>query len=386
MSEVIKNQVIIPPIDAINKRRKELEATGIDIINLGQGIVDFSPPEEILQEVAKEPGLFDYTPDPGLFSLRSEVAKRLGPPCKTEEIVITSGANFAFLLAATTLFNPGDAIGIFSPYYFNHQMVLSSLRLECVEIEPNDSYEYDLDQLEKITEEKKLKAIVLVSPCNPSGKVFGKAELEKIAKVCVKNQIFLLMDEVYKDFVYEDGLADKIPFAHTLEGMGDLAINLGSFSKLYGMMGYRVGWLRMPLKFIDQVIKVQDMSVICACHFSQRVALKILQKNPKFTYDYLPILKDRREKVLDRLEKSGLFEIFPSGGALFIWFRPKNMDVSADQEVFNILEKKHVCIVSGAAFGKAWKSWFRFSFGRCNVDILLEGANRLIEYFSELDK
>ena len=376
----------MPCIVQLNRRRMALEAQGIPVLNAGQAIPDFLPPEAALKDwksAMELPQSHGYTADEGLASLRAAVARSL---CRDfgynavgeEEILITAGANHAFTILCTLLLEPGSAVGLLSPYFLNHQMAVKGSGGRVVEIAPDGDFNYAGDHVERAVEAHQLRAIAVVNPSNPTGKVFTGPELAGLMDLCKRHQIYFICDEVYRSFVYPP---QTMVSAGSLPGAGEETITFGSFSKEFGMTGWRVGWIRASRTLISQLVKVQDYSLICAPHASQLLALSALEQVPHWSRLHLENYHLRKRAVCRILEGSGIFQIYEGGGAFFVWFRPLAETVSLG-EVFQILEEKRVCLLPGSLFGEMWQCWYRLSFGNLDAKALCRATEAIVSYFS----
>lgn len=373
------------PVDGLNRERLRLEADGRDIINLGQAVPDFGPPPEAMLEFRESldgDALHGYTPDAGISELRAAIAASLGPkadgePVSAEEIIVTAGANHAFVVACASIINDGDAVGLLSPYFLNHVMTVQGLGGSPIELLPDESFCYDPSAVRRAIESNRLKALTIVNPSNPTGKLFGKEEVAGICNACRETGTWIFSDEVYRRFNYsETGHFSVL----SLPSIEENAIVIGSFSKEFGMTGWRVGWIRVPRNLVNHFLKVQDYSIICAPHPSQIVALNAMRKQPDWATSHIAEYNSRRQAVMNFFQGRNGFHVYDGMGAFFVWFRP-DADVDSQTEVLKIMRKTGVCLMPGSAFGKAWTSWFRISYGNVRTDRLVEGVRRVISYF-----
>ena len=201
-----------PLFDQINRRCREVRQQGRDLIDLGQAVPDFSPPNALQQAVTDalpEPRTHHYTADLGIPELRNAVAEHLQATfgvngIGAENIVITAGANHGFQTACICLIDTGDRVGLLSPYFVNHHMAIQGCGGVPVEIMPDEEFCYSKDTIRDAVRRHDLRAIVLVNPSNPTGKAYSKEELLDILEVCRECDLLLLSDEVYREFVYGD--------------------------------------------------------------------------------------------------------------------------------------------------------------------------------------
>jgi aspartate/methionine/tyrosine aminotransferase len=373
------------PVDSLNQERRRLESEGRNIINLGQAIPDFGPPLDVIlsfRESLKDDALHRYTPDSGLAELRAAVAASLGPkangePVSADEIIITAGANHAFMVACAALINDGDAVGLLSPYFLNHIMTVQGIGGRPIELLPDESFAYTPSDIERAIKDYGLKVLTIVNPSNPTGKSFSREEVAGICDACRKTGAWIFSDEVYRRFDYSPaGHTSVLSIPETEEN----AIVIGSFSKEFGMTGWRVGWIRVPRRLVSQFLKVQDYSIICASHPGQIVALNAMRTQPNWAASHLAEYNSRRQTLLHFFQVQNGFQVYGGQGAIFTWFRP-HMDINSQTEVLEIMKQTGVCVMPGSIFGKAWTSWFRISYGTADIDQLMESVRRIVSYF-----
>lgn len=386
------HQMIAAPVDRVNEERRRLESQGIPMLNLGQAVPDFPPPAAVGQKLLELAGDLDihrYTADPGLPELRAALAQMLRDryqvrDARPDEIIVTAGANHAFLLVAATLLEESEQFCLLSPYFLNHMMAVQGCGGRIIEILPDENFNYSMPRVEQAIAAEPVRALVIVNPCNPSGKVFNKEELTALLTLCKKYGKWLICDEVYNEFVYAPAKMFSIGSLR-LPGASAASITIGSFSKAFGMTGYRVGWLRAPEPLVSQLLKVQDYSIICPPHISQVLALTALTRAPGWPASHMDDLAGRKNELTAILKESGLFTIYEGDGTFFLWLRP-NVEVDSQKEIFRLMEKAGVCTLPGYLFGENWRGWFRISYGTQPKAKLREAAARIIQYFSPKKK
>ncbi len=381
------------PVDTINALRLSLEASGHEILNLGQAIPDLTPPVaaiEALHSRVSDRTTHAYTVDQGLPVLREELVVLLrnqfdAAACTVDRLIVTAGANHAFLIACMTLLEPGHNVGLLSPYFLNHQMIVRGCGGNAVELLlPSYVADVTIKMAEDLITRSKLRMIVIVNPSNPSGKVLSDISIKNLILACKRHNVFLVADEVYRMFVPEHSrFTSAAGFA--TDGDDDNIIVLGSFSKEFGMSGWRVGWLLCPSRLVKHLMKAQDLSIICAPHISQELALLSLRVAPVHARTKLKEYASRRKLVLTVLEQSGLFEIDTGEGAFFAWFRPLR-EVESEIACSNLMVQSGVCMMPGTLFGEAWRSWFRLSYGNTPIEQLDRGLRNIISYFNSANQ
>ena len=239
-----------------------------DAINLSQGFPDFDPPKEIMDRLASvaHQGPHQYSPTWGFQEYRaalcSKVSRCMGIPLNPDEnILATVGSTEAMMASLMALTNPGDKVAVFSPFFENYEA--QSLLLGCepvfVPLYPPDNH-FDPNELEDVFRTG-CKAMIVCNPSNPNGKVFRKDELEIIAELAVRYDVYIIMDEVYEHIVYA-------PFEHTymasLPGMWERTISCSSLSKTYSVTGWRLGYIAASKRIIDACKKTHDYLTVCA--------------------------------------------------------------------------------------------------------------------------
>ena len=356
-----------------------------DVASLAQGIVHWQPPPAALEAArhgATEPSSSSYGPARGLPDLVDALSRRLttfnGLPEGAYEPMVTAGANQAFGNVVLSCLDADDSAVLFAPYYFNHLMMLtaSGIPKENVIIGPRvaETMLPDLDWLEealfsasgkgKENQRKIPKLVVLVNPCNPTGVVLPKALLQRAADLTAKAGSWLVVDNTYDHFLY--GGAE-----HEMPCESPHIIHISSFSKAYGMAGWRVGWLasHRDSGLSASLLKVQDTVPICAPQLSQRVALAALEgpgAGAGWVAEKVKGLEGNRGVVkkalapLDALaaaeEENASSALGAARGAIYLWSRlPASLLKSGeltDSKIVEWLVKRHgVCLVPGSACG-----------------------------------
>ncbi|HUS14971.1 MAG TPA: pyridoxal phosphate-dependent aminotransferase, partial [Chloroflexia bacterium] len=300
-----------PIIEELAQLAAARRAAGQSVVNLGQGIADFPPPAVALEAARvalADPNTHRYSADAGLPILREAIARKwlrdTGAVIDPEhELIVTAGSNQAVALALLTCTDPGDTLLLPGPYYFNHEMTAHLVGLQVVEapLAPEDGFALHWDRLAPHLTSR-TRAVLLTTPSNPTGAVADPAALLQCAHELAARGITLIVDETYEYFVF--GTARHLSVAAD-PALRPHVLTLGSFSKTFGMAGWRVGYLLAPPPVIAQALKVQDTLVICAPVLSQRAVAAVLDS------DYYPWLAaglaemERRRAVL----RAGLAQI-----------------------------------------------------------------------------
>lgn len=351
-------------------------------ISLGQGIVSYGPPAEVLQAVQGFGGRLDdhrYGPVEGqpdlLAILRDKLTRENGLDLDGRRVMVTAGGNMAFLNAALALTDPGDEVILPVPYYFNHEMALTMIGCRTVAAPTDGNYQIDVDAM-RAAITTRTRAIVTVSPNNPTGAVYPEATLRAVNALCAEHGLVHVTDEVYEYFTYDTAAhyspgRDPASRAHT--------ISLYSLSKAYGFAGWRVGYMVVPEELFDAVNKIQDTNLICPPLVCQAAAAAALRVGRAYCAPRVADLDIVRREVHEALRGIGdLVEAPPTDGAFYVLLR-----VRAAMDSFaltrRLIERHKVAVVPGSAFGVTDACALRISFGALDRDTVAAGMSRLVE-------
>ena len=380
--------VVMPPIDALNTRMSELLAEGRDVTSLGQSVPYFGPPPEMLDAVSEAlrsmPRMHVYGPDAGIPELREALSDKLArfngvTADAGSQIMITPGSNQAFMVTMLTMLNPGDEVAITAPYYFNHHMAIELAGGRVVEIplSEEDGFQLHLSDIEPVITDR-TRAVVVTSPNNPTGTVYDPCEIERIARFTAERGIYLISDEAYETFCF-DGTARFSP--GSISDVAHNVITLGSFSKTFGMTGWRVGYIVGDPEFCRQAVKVQDATAICAAIVTQVAATAALEVFDSFTRSHIQELEERRRLLAETIDAIPALNWERTSGALFAFVRSDYQP--AERELsWDILERSGVLTVPGSAFGPRWSNYLRISYGSSPLDRFESALERLRGYFT----
>jgi len=349
-----------------------------DYSKLSQGVVFWKPPKEAIQMATdalnegKE--IHGYGMDEGNSILRQALKEKLKIEngLSNSEVMVTCGANQAFANLVVSLSDHDDAVIMFPPYYFNHlmavQMTGGSLSVELGACDHNTmlpDVSWLEDRLGDMERKKKVSMVVLSSPCNPTGVVIPKDILQRISDACEKAGVWLVMDNTYEYFVY-DGLSHT-----TLEGPH--IINIFSFSKAYGMMGWRIGYIAYPPTLRDSLLKAQDTIPICPTQISERVAIGALKAGRKWVEEKLPVVCKNRDLIRRSLEP---LKVVGGQGAIYLLAKLPEKYMNSDVEVVKWLANRHkVALIPGSSCGMP--GWVRVAYANMLDEDIQIAAKRL---------
>jgi len=371
-----------PPIAIVTALAAQMRSEGADLIDLGQAILGLPPPRAAMDGVRAfldEPGPHPYSPDPGLPELRDAIAQMLRSHKHIAHatdggVMVTCGANQAFANALLTVTQPGDEIITFDPGYFDHGYTIRMAG--CTEVPvplaiEGNRYAFDLDAVVAAMTNK-TRAVVLVSPGNPTGAVAPRAFVEQLCDVCRTRGVWLLSDETY-DFLTFDPAVHTSPAAVADD---DRIVVIGTFSKIFGMAGWRIGYFHGSARLMEEAFKVQDALVVCAPVASQRAVLSALSEMDAYLLETRAELRARRDALLDSLDGwSAARPTIPAGATFLLARLTDNVDDVAFCQ--RILRDTGVVTVPGSAFGKQGRGTVRLSFGNQPVERIREAGARL---------
>ena len=359
-----------------------------DVISFAWGIPPFRTAEfvrkQICQQLLDDPNIGKYSPMAGLPQLKKAVAEKLKKQKKVnldaeEETLITCGTMEAIRISLEAIINPGDEVLLFSPTFSSHheQIILSGGVPIYVPLIEQQNWQIDFNDLDKsIT--KKTKAILITSPNNPTGNVLTKNELEKIAELAERYDLFVISDETY-DFLTFGQVQHTS--AITLPQFRDRFIVCFSCSKEYAMSGWRVGYVCAAADIIQQLQKVHDATVVCAPNISQMAAIFAIQGQQDCVQQQCAIYEQRLATICQRLDKlSHIFAYQKPQGAYYIFPKIKS-NIDDVEFCLDILQHAKVALVPGSAFGPSGKGHVRIVFA-AEEDELNAGFDRLDKYFA----
>jgi aspartate aminotransferase len=379
---------------AMAAKAREFKNKGIDVISLSLGEPDFKTPQHICDAAKKaidDGKYFAYPPVAGYQDLREALAakyqKENNVPYKAENIVVSNGAKQSIANAMLALLNPGDEVVVFSPYWVSYDALVRLAEATPVVIKGGieNDFKVTAQQLEKAITSK-TKAIIFSSPCNPTGTVFSKKELEDIAKVVVKNNIIAIADEIYEHINFT---GEQVSIA-SFPGMFEKTITVNGFAKGYAMTGWRVGYIAAPKWIADGCNKVQGQITSANCSIAQRAALAAITGDQKPTLDMVGEYKKRREIVYQLLKEipgvktnfpQGAFYFFPDISSYFGKSDGTKTIKNSDDFALYMLETAHVSMVPGGAFGD--ENCVRLSYAASEKD-LREAMKRMREALAKL--
>ncbi|MCB9318997.1 MAG: pyridoxal phosphate-dependent aminotransferase [Lewinellaceae bacterium] len=369
------------------QKTRELKAKGISVINLSIGEPDFDTPEHIKEAAKKalDEGWTKYSPVPGFEDLRQAICQKLkrdnGLDYAPNQIVVSNGAKQSIANIAMTLLNPGDEAVILAPYWVSYKDIVEFVGGKAVILTAGIEQDFKVSagQLAAAITDR-TKFVLFSSPCNPSGSVFSKEELEAFAKIILSHpNLMIVSDEIY-EFI---NFGEKHHSIGSLPGMLDRTITVNGFSKGFAMTGWRLGFMAAPAWLAAACSKIQGQVTSGASSFAQRAAKFGLESDLTATFEMNKAFLHRRDLIIKKFSEIpgirtnkplGAFYLLPDISAYFGKSDGSQTIHNADDFAEYILEKAHVGIVSGEAFGAP--DCIRISYAASDEEII-DAADRI---------
>ena len=377
ISSQLQLSEIAPSIIQSEIRAMSVECDRVGGINLAQGICDTELPDVVAKGAvdAIHDGFNIYTRLDGIEVLREAIAAKLQSynhltVDPKSEVLVTSGATGALYASLLALLNPGDEVIVFEPFYGYHVSTLLSLRMKPVIVplvEPD--WQLDADALRSAVTPK-TRAIIVNTPSNPSGKVFGRSELEAIAELAIERDLFVLADEIYEYFLF-DG-AEHVSLA-TLPGMKDRTITISGVSKTFSVTGWRIGYLAASSRWIPAIGYFHDLTYVCSpapLQFGAAAGLRKLADNNFYT-DLAEAYEQKRDQICAALADAGLRPSVPQGAYYVLADATRIGGANASERARTLLRTTGIGAVPGSAFFRPGlgEHLLRFCFGKRAPDL-----------------
>lgn len=374
------------PTLAITARAKQIKKEGLDVISFGAGQPDFDTPINIKKAAieAINEGFTKYTPSSGTVELRKAVCEKLKKEnqlgYKPEETAISCGAKHALYNIFQVLCQKGDEVLIISPYWVSYpEMVRLSGAVPCVvQAREADGFVPDPKTIERNIK-RRTKAIVINSPSNPTGAVFGKEILETVAKIAVSKKIFVISDEIYEKLIY-DG-EEHISIGSLNKDIFKLTLTVNGVSKTYSMTGWRIGYVAGPLDIIKKITALQSHSTSNPTSISQVAALEALKGNQGALFKMKKEFTLRRDYMVSRVNSLKNVSCLKPKGAFYLFCNISKTKLDSTTFSERLLEETHVACVPGIAFGSDQHVRLSFATGMENIK---EGLGRLTDWLKKI--
>ena len=369
---------------AITARAKELKAQGRDVVNFAAGEPDFDTPDSIKAAAIRaiESGFTKYTPSIGTIDLRERIAQKFKEDNKLDytplQIAVSCGAKHSIYNIIQVLIDDGDEVLIPSPYWVSYpEMVkLAGGTYKVIPTTAESNFKLTASQLsESITNHSKV--LILNSPSNPTGMLYSKEELESIAEVCVKNNVFVISDEIYEKLIYD--APEYTSIASLGKEIYDLTVTVNGVSKAYAMTGWRIGYSAGSQAIIDYVKKFQDHSTSNPASISQMAALQALNEPQESIVAMREEFQKRRDQMMTAFDGVPQVKYIKPDGAFYLFCDFSQLGVSLDIAK-QILDDVNVAIIPGEGFGAP--GFMRLSFAT-STEQIAEGTKRIAQWIKK---
>jgi len=350
-------------------------------ISLGQGVVHFGPPPAALdsaREALANPDTHAYQDGAGNGALIGAIEHKLQRDNRIDvargsRVIVTAGGNMAFQHAILAITSPGDEVILPVPFYFNHEMAIQIAGCNPVRVPTDERYQLDVDAI-KAAVTPRTRAIVTVSPNNPTGAVYPEASLRAISRLCQERGVYHISDEVYEYFTYGET-------RHVSPGAFDDAhaytISMFSLSKAYGFAGWRIGYMAYPEALEPAIAKVQDTILVCPPVISQVAAVAAMEVGPAYCRRHLQPLAEIRDVVAAELRSLEPLCVVPRADGAFYCYIRVNADVDPMRITERLIREHRVAVIPGTAFGTTEGCYFRIAYGALQKETVAEGIGRL---------
>ena len=357
-----------------------------DAISLGVGEPDFDTPWHIRDEgiYSLEQGRTIYTSNAGLKELRQEICTYLRrkqgvvyDPLK--EVLLTVGGSEAIDVGMRAMVNPGDEVLIPQPSFVSYEpcAILAGATPVIIDLKAENEFRLTAEELEAAITDK-TKILVLPFPNNPTGAIMEREDLEAIAEVIIKHDIFVMSDEIYSELTYKEKHISIVE----IPGMRERTILINGFSKAYAMTGWRLGYACGPEEIIGQMIKIHQFAIMCAPTTSQYAAIEALKNGDEDIAEMRTAYNQRRRYLMNAFREMGL-ECFEPFGAFYVFPCIKEFGMTSDEFATRFLEEEKVAVVPGTAFGDCGEGYLRISYAY-SLEHLKTAIGRLERFVERL--
>ena len=357
-----------------------------DVISLGVGEPDFDTPWHIRDEgiYSLEKGKTFYTSNSGLKELKSEIAKYIKRSQNVDydpahEIMVTVGGSEAIDVALRAMIDEGDEVLIPQPSYVSYEpcAFLAGAKPVIIDLKAENEFKLTAKDIEDACTDK-TKILILPFPNNPTGSIMEKEELEKIAKVIIEKDLYVLSDEIYAELTYKG----KHVSITAIDGMKERTVLINGFSKSYAMTGWRLGYACAPQKILEQMLKIHQFAIMCAPTTSQYAAVEALKNGDKDVEEMRRSYNHRRRFLMNAFREMGL-ECFEPFGAFYVFPCIKEFGMTSEEFATKFLMEEKVATVPGTAFGDSGEGFLRISYAY-SLETLKTAMQKLNKFITRL--
>ena len=362
-----------------------------DAISLGVGEPDFDTPWHIRDEgiYSLEKGRTFYTSNAGLKELRQEISNYIRRKQGVTydpltEVLITVGGSEAIDMGLRAMVNPGDEVLIPQPSYVSYEpcAVLAGAKPVIIELKAENEFRLTAEELEAAITDK-TKILILPFPNNPTGAIMERKDLEAVAEVILRHDIFVMSDEIYAELTYKEKHVSIIE----IPGMRERTVLINGFSKAYAMTGWRLGYACGPKEIIEQMTKLHQFAIMCAPTTSQYAAVEALKNGDNDVAEMRTAYNQRRRFLMNAFREMGL-ECFEPYGAFYVFPCIKEFGMTSEEFATRFLEEEKVAVVPGTAFGDCGEGFLRISYAYSleNLKVAIGRLERFVKKLREEKK
>ena len=357
-----------------------------DAISLGVGEPDFDTPWHIRDEgiYSLEKGRTFYTSNSGLKDLKQEICNYIKRSQNVDynadtDVLVTVGGSEAIDIGFRAMINPGDEVLIPQPSYVSYEpcAILAGAKPVIIDLKPENEFRLTAEELENSITDK-TKILVLPFPNNPTGSIMEYEDLEKIAKVIIEKDIFVMSDEIYSELTYKDKHVSIV----SIPGMKERTLLINGFSKAYAMTGWRLGYACGPQEIIKQMTKIHQYAIMCAPTTSQYAAIEALKNGDNDVKEMRTAYNQRRRFLINAFREMGL-ECFEPYGAFYVFPCIKEFGMTSEEFATRFLREEKVATVPGTAFGDSGEGFLRISYAY-SLETLKIAMERLKNFVTRL--
>ena len=370
-----------PPISEVKGWLATRPDIGLELIDLCQAVPDYPPAPELVTHLATlldDPLTSKYSPDEGLPEVLAAVCetyrRKYGAQLEPDNLCLTIGASQAFWLAIVTLCQAGDEVVVQSPYYFDHAMALDMLGIRGV-YAPFDEASAGLPSPAVIAAliTDKTRAILLVSPSNPTGAIIPPETLQELYSLAQCRNIALILDETYNEFIPGGARPHDL---FTRPGWGEHFVQLASFGKTFALTGYRAGLLAASRQFIQHALKVQDSMAVCQPRITQHAVRFGLEHLDAWVAANREMMARRHDLFRAEFMQPGNPFRLSASGAFFAWVRHPWPELTGRQAAKRLVDEAAILCLPGEVFGSGLEGYLRLAFGNIREEAIPEAVRR----------
>lgn len=355
-----------------------------DVIDFTLGDPDIPTHKDICEAAYKATleGKTRYAPNAGLPALREAIAdlssKQSRYVYNASNVAVTFGATEAFYLAFMALLNPGDELIILAPYWVQYENIVKLLGAKPVIVDEfTHDFEPSIGAIKRAVTPR-TRAIVVNSPNNPTGYIYGDAFLKAVSEIAIEHSLCIFADEVYKTLVYNKEYTSIAKYCPK-----EQLLIFNSFSKMFAMTGWRVGYLVAEENFVNAVVKLQQNIAVCVNTPAQYACLEALSQAEYYSGLLQERFANRRKALCEELDKCDKINCVAPDGTFYAFLDISATGLDSKTFCFSLLEKEHVAVIPGLAFGEAFDKYVRLAF-TLNEDCICEGVKRIRNFINNL--